>query len=123
MSIQDDNKAIVGRWFTNFRGKTCDLAVVDEVAAPDMLLHYSLHEPRRGHADIKAFMTDFRRAFPDLNFRGAADLLPKATTWSAVGKAMARIPGRRSTISSLADCPRPRVARCISRTPPHLQPP
>ena len=28
MSIQDDNKAIVGRWFTNFWGKTCDLAVV-----------------------------------------------------------------------------------------------
>ena len=50
MSIQDDNKAIVGRWFTNFWGKTCDLAVVDEVVAPDMLLHYSLHEPRRGGA-------------------------------------------------------------------------
>ena len=50
VSIQDDNKAIVGRWFTNFWGKTCDLAVVDEIAAPDMLLHYSLHEPRRGRA-------------------------------------------------------------------------
>jgi predicted ester cyclase len=75
MSIQDDNKAIVGRWFTNFWGKTCDLAVVDEVAAPDMLLHYSLHEPRRGRADIKAFMSDFRQAFPDLNFWGAADLI------------------------------------------------
>jgi hypothetical protein len=33
-----------------------------------MLLKYSLHEPRRGHIDIKAFMTDFRNAFPDLNF-------------------------------------------------------
>ena len=75
VSIQDDNKAIVGRWFTNFWGKTCDLAVVDEIAAPDMLLHYSLHEPRRGRADIKAFMTDFRKAFPDLNFWGAADLI------------------------------------------------
>jgi len=75
VSIQDDNKPIVGRWFTNFWGKTCDLAVVDEIAAPDMLLHYSLHEPRRGHADIKAFMTDFRKAFPDLNFWGAADLI------------------------------------------------
>ena len=40
-----------------------------------MLLKYSLHEPRRGHADIKAFMTDFRKAFPDLNFWGAADLI------------------------------------------------
>jgi hypothetical protein len=43
VSIQDDNKAIAGRGFTNFRDKTCDRAVVDEVAAPDMLLHYSLH--------------------------------------------------------------------------------
>jgi len=33
------------------------------------------HEPRRGRADIKAFMTDFRNAFPDLNFWGTADLL------------------------------------------------
>ena len=75
MSKEDDNKAIVGRWFTNFWGKTCDLSIVDEIAAPDMLLQYSLHEPRRGREDIKAFMTDFRQAFPDLNFRGAADLI------------------------------------------------
>jgi predicted ester cyclase len=34
-----------------------------------------LHEPRRGREDIKAFMTDFRAAFPDLNFWGAADLI------------------------------------------------
>lgn len=75
MSKEDDNKAVVVRWFTDFWGKTCDLSVVDEIAAPDMLLKYSLHEPRRGHADIKAFMTDFRAAFPDLNFRGTADLI------------------------------------------------
>lgn len=75
MSKEDDNKAIVGRWFTSFWGETCDLAIVDELAAPDMLLQYSLHAPRRGRDDIKAFMTDFRAAFPDLNFWGAADLI------------------------------------------------
>ena len=75
MSIEQDNKAVVGRWFTHFWGKTCDLSIVDELAAPDMLLRYSLHEPRRGREDIKAFMTGFREAFPDLNFRGAADLI------------------------------------------------
>jgi predicted ester cyclase len=75
MSRQDDNKAVVGRWFTQFWGKTCDLSVIDALAAPDMLLQYSLHAPRRGHADIKAFMTDFRAAFPDLNFWGTADLI------------------------------------------------
>ena len=42
------NKAIVGRW----------LSMVDEIAAPDMLLKYSLHEPRKGRDDIKAFTID-----------------------------------------------------------------
>src|SRR3979411_1734192 len=77
MSLQDDNKAIVGRWFTDFWGKPCNLGVVDEIASPDMLLKYSLHEPRKGRDDIKAFMTDFRAAFPDLNFWGTADLIAK----------------------------------------------
>jgi predicted ester cyclase len=72
---EETNKAIVGRWFSDFWGKTCNLGVVDELAAPDMLLKYSLHKPRRGRSDIKAFMTDFRKAFPDLNFWGAADLI------------------------------------------------
>ena len=75
MSKEEDNKAIVGRWFTHFWGKTVNLGIVDELAAPDMLLKYSLHEPRRGRDDIKAFMTDFRAAFPDLNFWGTADLI------------------------------------------------
>ena len=75
MSKEDDNKAIVGRWFTELWGKTCNLNIVDELAAPDILLHYSLHEPRRGRDNIKAFMTDFRKAFPDLNFWGVADLI------------------------------------------------
>jgi predicted ester cyclase len=75
MSKESDNKAIVGRWFTDFWGQTCNLNIVDELAAPEMLLQYSLHEPRRGRDDIKAFMTDFRKAFPDLHFYGAADLI------------------------------------------------
>lgn len=75
MSRVADNKAIVDRWFAEFWGKTCNLGIVDELASPDMLLKYSLHEPRRGRADIKAFMTNFRKAFPDLNFRGTAELI------------------------------------------------
>ena len=71
MTKVEDNKAIVGRWFTDFWGKSCQLSIVDELAAPEMLLQYSLHEPRRGRDDIKAFMTDF----PDLNFWGTADLI------------------------------------------------
>jgi predicted ester cyclase len=75
MSKQHDNKTVVARWFTEFWGKSCNLGVVDDLAAPNMLLHYSLHAPRRGRADIKGFMTDFRKSFPDLNFWGTADLI------------------------------------------------
>ena len=75
MSKEEDNKAVVDRWFTEFWGKTVNLGIVDEIAAPDMLLKYSLHEPRHGRDDIKAFMTDFRAAFPDLNFWGTAGLI------------------------------------------------
>ena len=75
MSKEEDNKAVVGRWFTEFWGKSVNLGVIDEIAAPDMLLKYSLHAPRRGRDDIKAFMTDFRAAFPDLNFWGTANLI------------------------------------------------
>ncbi len=75
MSKEESNKAVVGRWFTEFWGKSVNLAVIDEIAAPNMLLKYSLHAPRRGRNDIKAFMTDFRAAFPDLNFWGTAELI------------------------------------------------
>src|SRR6202165_6173138 len=75
MSTERDNKATIGRCVTGFLGEKCNLGIVDELSAPNMLLQYSLHEPRRGRDDIKAFMTDFRAAFPDLHFWGAADLI------------------------------------------------
>jgi predicted ester cyclase len=70
-----DNKTIVGRWFSDFWGTTYNPVIVDELAAPNMLLQYSLHAPRHGRNDIKAFMANFRQAFPDLNFWGAGDLI------------------------------------------------
>ena len=75
MSREAENKAIVGRWFTEFWGNPWNPKVVDELAAPDILLQYSLHAPRRGREDVKAFMIGFRAAFPDLEFGGAADLI------------------------------------------------
>jgi predicted ester cyclase len=75
MSKEQDNKAIVGRWSEGFWGNPYNSKIVDELAAPDMLLRYSLHEPRRGREDVKKFMAGFREAFPDLEFSGAADLI------------------------------------------------
>lgn len=34
-----------------------------------------MHAPRRGRDDVRKFATEFREAFPDLNFWGTADLL------------------------------------------------
>ena len=71
----ETNKEIVGRWFKEFWGNPWNPKIVDELAAPDILLQYSLHEPRRGRDDVRAFMAAFRDAFPDLKFWGTADLI------------------------------------------------
>ena len=74
MSVEQ-NKAIVGRWFTEFWGKDFNPAVIDELAAPDIRFEYSLHTPLRGRDAVREFATAFRAAFPDLGFEGTADLI------------------------------------------------
>ncbi|TDZ45940.1 SnoaL-like polyketide cyclase [Mycobacteroides franklinii] len=74
MSIED-NKAVVGRWFTEFWGADFNPGVIDELAAPDIRFEYSLHAPCRGRDEVRAFATKFRAAFPDLAFGGTADLI------------------------------------------------
>lgn len=75
MSKEQENKAIVGRWFKEFWGSPWNPGIVDELAAPDIRFEYSMHAPRRGREEVKKFMIEFRKAFPDLNFWGAADLI------------------------------------------------
>ena len=74
MSVEE-NKAIVGRWFTEFWGKDFNPAVIDELAAPDIRFEYSLHAALRGRDAVREFATAFRAAFPDLGFEGTADLI------------------------------------------------
>lgn len=74
-SSGQENKDIVLKWLTGFWGPKYDPTVIDTLAAPDMILQYSLHKARKGHADIKDFMKKFRDAFPDLAFDGAYPLL------------------------------------------------
>lgn len=73
--MERDNKAIVQRWFTEFWGNPWNPGVIDELAAPDIRFEYSMHKPRRGRDEVRAFATEFRAAFPDLNFWGTADLI------------------------------------------------
>jgi predicted ester cyclase len=71
----EDNKAIVGRWFTEFWGTEYNPDVVDELAAPDIRFEYSMHAPRKGREQVRRFAAEFRAAFPDLGFEGTADLI------------------------------------------------
>jgi predicted ester cyclase len=74
MSVEG-NKAVVGRWFTEFWGPDFNPAVIDEIASPDIRFEYSLHAPCRGRNEVREFATKFRAAFPDLAFGGTADLI------------------------------------------------
>jgi predicted ester cyclase len=74
MSVEE-NKAVVGRWFTEFWGSDFNPAVIDEIAAPDIRFEYSLHTPCKGRDEVRAFATKFRTAFPDLSFGATADLI------------------------------------------------
>jgi predicted ester cyclase len=62
-------------WFAEFWGNLYNIEIVEQLAAANMLMQYSLHAPCRGHAEIKTFMSSFREAFPDLNFWRVGDLV------------------------------------------------
>src|SRR6202046_124439 len=73
--MSEHNKEIVGRWFKEFWGNPWNPEIIDQLATPDILVHYPMHEPKKGREAVTNFMTEFRDAFPDLNFRGVGDLI------------------------------------------------
>jgi predicted ester cyclase len=73
--MSQDNKQVVARWFKGFWGNPWDPRIVDELATPDIVVHYPMHEPKKGRAAVNSFMNEFREAFPDLNFWGVGDLI------------------------------------------------
>ena len=90
MSKEDDNKAIVGRWFGELLGQRATiLPSSTNSRRTGMRLQYSLQEPRRGRDEIKAFIAGFREAFTDPTFGAWPILSPRETTSSGVGKAAA----------------------------------
>ncbi|MEH2519204.1 hypothetical protein V1279_004777 [Bradyrhizobium sp. AZCC 1610] len=114
MSKEEKNKAVVGRWFKEFWGNPWNPDIVDELAAPDILLQYSLHEPRRGRKDVKEFMIGFRNAFPDLNFWGAADLIAEGDYVVGRWEGGVHTPALLSMTSSSDHCRQLLVGKCAS---------
>ena len=59
------NKSVVGRYFDEIMNKG-DLAVIDELMAPDFAFHIpTLPDPMRGPEGMKQFVSGLRSAFPD----------------------------------------------------------
>jgi SnoaL-like polyketide cyclase len=112
MSRETDNKAIVGRWFEGFWANPWNPKIIDELAAEDMLLQYSLHAPRRGREDVRNFIMRFREAFPDLNFWGAADLIAEGDYVVGRWEVAARTPDPPSATFSPAPFRRRPAGRC-----------
>jgi predicted ester cyclase len=73
--MTQENKTIVARWFKEFWGNPWNPRIINELATADILLHYPMHEPKKGRASVTKFMMDFREAFPDLNFQGIGNLI------------------------------------------------
>jgi predicted ester cyclase len=73
--MSQDNKNIVTRWFKEFWGNPWNPRIVNELGTSNILVHHPMREPKKGRASVTAFMTEFRNAFPDLNFRGVGDLI------------------------------------------------
>ena len=73
-----ENKNAVARWFREFWGNPWNPRIVNELATSDIFVHYPMHEPKKGRAAVLEFMTEFRDAFPDLNFRGVGELIAEA---------------------------------------------
>ncbi len=58
--MSQDNKDIVARWVKEFWGHPWNPKIIKELGTPDILVHYPMHEPKKGRVAVTAFMTEFR---------------------------------------------------------------
>ncbi len=63
----EDHKALARRWLDDVWNKG-DLSLIDELIAPNYVLHDPTRPGLKGRAGIKESIAMFRRAFPDLHF-------------------------------------------------------
>jgi len=75
MSKERENKAIADRWLDGFWGNSWTPKIVEDLAAVDILIQFSLQVPRRGREEAKKFLVGIHDAFPDLEFDSAVDLI------------------------------------------------
>jgi steroid delta-isomerase-like uncharacterized protein len=94
-----DNAAIVRRFLDDVWTKG-NLGVVDELVAPDGVSHDPISGDIQGVAAIKAQVTEYRAAFPDLRF-AVLDILVSGdracVRWTATGTHKAPLMGIPAT--------------------------
>jgi len=75
MSEEQENKAIAVRWLEGFWGRPWTPEIVDDLAADDILIQFSLQTPCRGRSAAKNFLLGIREIFQGLEFSSSADLV------------------------------------------------
>jgi steroid delta-isomerase-like uncharacterized protein len=86
--MSEQNKAIVGRWLDEFWNKG-NVAIVDELGAPAVLMYYPLTGELRGRDSLKQLIRQFRTAFPDAYFSLEGGLIAEGDKVVARWKGMA----------------------------------
>lgn len=71
---EEENKAIVTRWFTEYWAKG-NPQIVDELGAEDLVFYYPMHGELHGREPVKKMIVDFVEAFPDISFDVIGDLI------------------------------------------------
>lgn len=65
MPVEDDNKAVVARFFTEvLNGR--QLAVTEEIAAPEAVVHWPFPDPGPGPGGLRKIAEGLLEGFPDL---------------------------------------------------------
>jgi predicted ester cyclase len=75
MPTNDEKRLVAEQWFQGYWGYHFNEEIVYEIAASNITLIYSLHEPRRGCEDVQRFMKELRQTFSELRFRTVGDLI------------------------------------------------
>jgi predicted ester cyclase len=78
MPNERENTVIAERWLEGFWGHSWTPRVVDDLAAPDVVLQFSLQMPRRGQKEVKRFLVGLRQTFHDFEFHRTADLVAES---------------------------------------------
>jgi hypothetical protein len=74
MPKEQEDKAIAVRWLEGFWGRSWTPDIVDDLAADDILIQFSLQTPVRGRGTATNFLLAIREIFQGLEFRSTADL-------------------------------------------------